>query len=241
MKRVDGHLDELELADALTKPQQLHVAGCPDCAARRNVILAVRGAVSGLPRSAEPPAAALALVAKTAAMPRQRSRWKRRARDLVRPLALGAAAALLVLLLGPRALRPGPMDGALAQEIALDHLHYENDAGSAEVSGSAEQIDEFFARTLQRRPHLAAPEAAKLIGGKRCRIGGEWSALIWLERAGHWLSLFSMPQEAVVRRGCARASGVTVCGVPDPRGGSRVLAGRLPNQEMLRLLDESTE
>jgi hypothetical protein len=36
-----------------------------------------------------------------------------------------------------------------------------------------------------------------------------------------------------------RASGVNVCGVSDPHGGSRVLAGNLPEPEMLRLLDES--
>jgi hypothetical protein len=84
-------------------------------------------------------------------------------------------------------------------------------------------------------------EAATVVGGKRCRIGGEWSALIWLERAGRWLSLFSMPQDAVATRGCVRASGVNVCGVADPQGGSRVLAGTLPDAEMLRLLDESME
>ena len=30
----------------------------------------------------------------------------------------------------------------------------------------------------RRRPHLAPLEAATVVGGKRCRIGGEWSAWV---------------------------------------------------------------
>jgi hypothetical protein len=133
------------------------------------------------------------------------------------------------------------MGEALAQELALDHLHYERNASAAEVSGDSERIEKYFARELNRPPRLAALEGTELVGGKRCRIGGEWSALVWLERAGHWLSFFSMPQDAVASRGCTHTQGINVCGIPDPRGGSRVLAGNLPQVEMLRLLDESTE
>jgi hypothetical protein len=133
------------------------------------------------------------------------------------------------------------MHGDLAREIALDHLHYEHRPEAAEVAGPADEVGAYFERTLRRRPHLAQIEAATVIGGRRCRIGGEWSALIWLERAGRWLSLFALPQEAVQARGCVETSGVNVCGTTDPSGGSRVLAGNLPDAEMLRLLDESME
>lgn len=231
------HLRDEELGEALTRAQQHHVDQCPDCAHRRSTILAVQEAVRALPRTAEPPAAAMALLDTPKAA--ERSWSKRRKWGL---LAGSAAAVVAVALFAT--LRPGhrvAMNEALAQQIALDHLHYEHNSNAAEVKGSSEQIGDYFAQTLKRRPHLAPLEAATVVGGKRCRIGGEWSALIWLERAGRWLSLFSMPQDVVARRGCVHASGVNVCGVSDPQGGSRVLAGNLPDAEMLRLLDESME
>jgi hypothetical protein len=231
------HLRDEELGDALNRVQQRHLDRCRDCAHRRSTILAVREAIHALPRTAEPPAATMALLAGPIAA-RFRPRWHRGRWGAVAGVAAAVVAAV-VLFAMLHSDRRGAMNDALAQEIALDHLHYEHNANAAEVSGSPEQIGDYFARTLQRRPHLAQLEAANVVGGKRCRIGGEWSALIWLERAGRWLSLFSMPQEAVASRSCVRASGVNVCGVADPRGGSRVLAGNLPEAEMLRLLDES--
>ncbi len=233
-----GHLRDEDLGDALTRSQQHHVDTCSRCAHRRSTVLAVQEAVRSLPRTAEPPASALALLEE----PRRPRRllWTSRKRWLV-AASLAAAAAMLVIALRREHRDRGPMGDDLAQEIALDHLHYERNSRAAEVTGDSDRIESYFAETLHRRPNVAPLEGTELIGGKRCRIGGEWSALVWLERAGHWLSLFSMPQDAVATRGCTRASGVTVCGIPDPYGGSRVLAGNLPDAEMLRLLDESTE
>ncbi len=232
------HVENEALYDELTLAQRDHVALCTECAQRHRTALAVKTAVAALPREAPASAAVLALLEAKAA--ESRWRWPRQ-----RPwFALAAAATVLaavylVVVSQPRQ-RP-PMNHELAQEIALDHLHYENNSNAAEITGSLGQIDDFFAQTIKRRPRLALLEAANVVGGKRCRIGGEWSALIWLERAGRWLSLFSMPQDAIASRGCMRAAGVNVCGVGDPHGGSRVLAGNLPEPEMLRLLDESME
>lgn len=236
-----AHLGDEELSEALARAQQAHVDRCPDCARRRSAVLAVRQAVRGLPRTADPPAATMAVLEAPRAAPHRP--WWRRQRGGV-SLAAAAAALLLVGLGVGWSARPtqrAPMREALAQEIALDHLHYEHKREAAEISGSTDQIGDYFEQTLRRRPHLAPLEATSVVGAKRCRIGGEWSALIWLERAGRWLSLFSMPHDAVASRGCTRAAGVSVCGVPDPRGGARVLAGSLPDAELLRLLDESME
>ncbi|MGH7271098.1 MAG: hypothetical protein ACREJ3_11770 [Polyangiaceae bacterium] len=230
------HLRDEDLADALTRAQEAHVDHCTECANRRSTTLAVQEAVRALPRAAEPPASALALLEH----PGSARPWRRRTRRIVLG-ALAAAALAASVLVALRLQHHAPMSPALAEEIALDHLHYENKTQAAEVSGSTEQIDAYFTRTLQRDPRLAPLEATTLLGGKRCRIGGQWSALVWLERAGHWLSLFSMPQDAVARRGCVREAGVNVCGIRDPNGGARVLAGNLPNAEMLRLLDESMQ
>ena len=231
------HLRDEELGDALNRAQQRHMDQCRDCAHRRSTILAVQEAIHALPRTAEPPAKAMALL-EGPTVARARPRWSRARWGVVVGSAVAVAAAV-VLFTMIRSDHRAAMNDELAQEIALDHLHYEHNTNAAEVSGSPDQIGDYFAQTLQRRPHLASLEAATVLGGKRCRIGGEWSALIWLERAGRWLSLFSMPQDAIASRGCVRASGVNVCGVVDPHGGSRVLAGNLPDAEMLRLLDES--
>lgn len=231
------HLRDEELGDSLTRAQQGHVDHCPDCAHRRSAILAVQEAVRALPRTAEPPAAAMALLENPA---KARRPWSKR-RWLSVALSSAATVAAVVLFVTFRSGQRTPMKDELAEEIALDHLHYEHNANAAEVSGSTDQIGDYFEQTLKRRPHLAPIEAATVVGGKRCRIGGEWSALIWMERAGRWLSLFSMPQDAIARRGCVREAGVNVCGIRDPSGGSRVLAGNLPDTEMLRLLDESME
>lgn len=234
------HLRDDDLGDALTREQQRHVDHCPECAHRRSTILAVREAIRSLPRTAEPPAAALALLDGPAS--EKRIWWRPQKRRVLLAVALlGTAMLLVAAFVGRSQYRRRPMNDELAQEIALDHLHYERKTSAAEIMGSTDQISDYFAETLRRRPHLAPLEATTVVGGKRCRIGNQWSALVWLERAGRWLSLFSMPHEAIASRGCVRASGVTVCGVPDRRGGSRVLAGNLPEAEMLRLLDESME
>lgn len=235
------HLRDDELDDALTRAQRAHLDQCSACACRRRTILAVREAVGALPRTADPPAAVAALLDDPSSA-RRPPAWQRHRTTLwVGAAAVTGLVFVVSVLHSVRRSERAPIQGSLAQEIALDHLHYENKAEAAEVSGSPEQIGEYFARTIRRRLHLAPLEATNVVGGKRCRIGGQWSALIWLERAGRWLSLFSMPQDAVAIRGCTRASEVNVCGVREPHGGSRVLAGNLPDAEMLRLLDESME
>jgi len=207
---------------------------CALCRDRRRSLLDVRRAVGALPRGAEVPVAVAALLDGPA----------RARRPTRRVAALLLAAGLLALVLGVALRRGGArrvMAASLAQEIALDHLHYERRIDAAEVRGTRGEVVGFFERTLLRRPRIADLEATRLLGGKRCRIGGRWSALVWFDRAGHWLSLFALPQDAVVSRGCARASGVNVCGARDPEGGARVLAGDLPDDELLRLLDESLQ
>lgn len=233
MSSTPHHIAVEDLAEPLTRSQQEHVSRCLRCHEQRQVLLAVRRAVGALPTAAEVPAATLALLS---------GRVRQRTIPL-RLVALAAAAVVAIVTAG-LLLPPGPraaLDAPLAEEIALDHLHYEHRLEAAEVRGTRDEVASFFERTLSRRPHLADLEATSLLGGKRCRIGGRWSALVWLDRAGRWLSLFALPQDAVRRRGCTRSAGVNVCAARDPAGGSRVLAGNLPDAELLRLLDESLQ
>lgn len=209
-----------------------HLENCDACSARREAQLVVREAFRALPHEAEVPVSALALLAEK----RSRSRSWRRA------FALGAAAtafvvAIVAWLVVRRAPRPLPAD--LADELALDHLHYERRVDAAEVRGDPARISSYFGQKLGFAPHYGPIEAATFEGAKPCRIAGKWTALAWLNRAGHWLSLFTMPEHDVHGRGCTSVEGVRVCGAPDPRGGARVLVGDLSEPEMLRLLDES--
>ena len=236
MRPTGKHLSVEDLEAELTPIKQRHLVRCPRCQSARDSILALAEAVQALPRSAPPPKRTLALLTQQPTTPAlRRGVWHR-------PIVLVTTLVLLGLLGGGlyQATRQhGPIERGLAEEIALDHLHYQHRRSAAEIIGTAPEIADFFERTLARRPHLPTIEATQLVGGKRCRIGGAWSALVWLERAGAWLSLFALPEGKVRKRGCVEAAGVYVCGAADPRGGSRVLVGRLPKPEILRLLDES--
>lgn len=236
----DRHLHEEALTEPLTRAQQRHVGRCHACSARRTNALRVQEATAALPRIAEPSPRLLALLDHE--LTDQRHAWRVSRRTFAWAMvAIGLCAALVVSWWTARREFDAPMKEALAQQVALDHLHYERRTQAAEVSGTLDEIADYFARTLSRRPRLSPVEATTIVGGKRCRIDGHWSALVWIERADRWLSLFSLPHDVVASRGCVRSSGVNVCGVADVAGGSRLLVGSLPDAEMLRLLDESME
>lgn len=227
---MTSHLRDEELIDPPASGK-IHLESCGTCAARRDAQLAVRGALRALPREAEVPSAALAV------LDAQRSRRRSSKRALLAvaaALVLGGTAAA-VLLHRPRR----PLSSDLADELALDHIHYERHVDAAEVRGDPATISSYFSRTLGFAPHYGPLEAATFEGAKPCRIAGKWTALAWIDRAGHWLSLFTMPEHEVLARGCATTEGVRVCGAPDPRGGARVIVGDLPEAEMLRLVDDS--
>lgn len=228
---MNAHLRDEDLIEP-SASGEAHLATCISCSSRRDAQLAVRAAIHALPREAEVPQAALALLdAKRAA-----SRSWRRA------IVVGCAAAAALVVIGTWAVlrRPHrPLPDDVADELALDHLHYEHHIDAAEVRGDPAAISAYFGRKLGFSPHYGPIEAATFEGAKPCRIAGKWTALAWLDRAGHWLSLFTMPDHEVRERGCTTVEGVRVCGAPDPRGGARVLVGDLSETEMLRLLDES--
>jgi hypothetical protein len=195
----------------------------------------MRDAIKGLKREAPPSPAAVSLLDEAARRPGIRSR--RLALAIAAFMVLAGLAVFFVVGTRPRAPLPPP----LVDELALDHLHYEHKVEAAEVRGDPATIASWFSGRLGFAPHLGNLEATSVEGAKPCRIAGKWTALVWLERAGHWLSLFTMPEQMAYGRGCARAQGVRVCAVPDPSGGARVLVGDLPPEEMLRLADESLQ
>lgn len=232
--KSNAHLRDHELLEPTTRAHEEHLASCAACRQRRDVQVTVRGAVKLVDREAPPSPAALALLQEAASKPSGR-RWV-----LMIAAAALVVSATLVLFLKERR-QQAPFPAPLVEELALDHLHYQHNVEAAEVRGDPATIASWFAGKLGFAPHLGAMEATSLEGAKPCRIAGKWTALVWLDRAGHWLSLFTMPEQIAYARGCASAQGVRVCAVPDPRGGSRVLVGDLSPEELLRLADESLQ
>ena len=228
---MSAHLRDEDLIES-SASGEAHLKTCSTCSARREAQVAVRAALQALPREAEVPASALALL--DAKRSRSRS-WRRAIVCSFAATAAVLAAFAWFVVRHPH--RPLPAD--LADELALDHLHYEHHLDAAEVRGDPATISAYFGQKLGFSPHYGPIEAATFEGAKPCRIAGKWTALAWLDRAGHWLSLFTMPEHDIRARGCTTVEGVRVCGAPDPRGGARVLVGDLSEAEMLRLVDES--
>lgn len=230
----NAHLRDDELMEPASRTHGEHLAACAACQHRRQAQDTVRRAMKLLEREAPPSPTALAVLQEAA------SKSQRRTRSVL--MAAAALTVACVALLVWRQHRPqAPFPPPLVDELALDHLHYEHRVAAAEVRGDPAVITAWFAAKLGFSPHLGVIEATSVEGAKSCRIAGKWTALVWLERAGHWLSLFTMPEQIASGRGCASAQGVRVCAVSDPRGGSRVLVGDLPPDEMLRLADESLQ
>ncbi len=227
------HLRDEDLLGPLLREQEEHLRACASCAGRASNQEQIRAAVRGMAREAPVPVAAATLLTEAAASSRLLRRWV----ALLAAVTISVAVAVVWATHRPR----GPLPAPLVDELALDHLHYERKVEAAQVKGDEASISAWFAGKLGFSPHLGSIEATTVEGAKPCRIAGQWTALVWLDRAGHWLSLFTMPQQTADRRGCASAQGVRVCASPDPRGGARVLVGDLPEGEMLRLVDESLE
>jgi hypothetical protein len=226
-----GHLRDEDLLGPLTERQDHHLRSCPSCKQRRATQERVRAEIGELEREAPPHAAATALLDQE--VNTRRPRW---------PLAFAAALVLVGVATVWGMYRPRrALPPALVDELALDHLHYEHKVDAAAVTGDPASISSWFGERLGFTPHLGTIEAVTIEGAKPCRIAGRWTALVWFDRAGHWLSLFTMPEQTADGRGCATAQGVRVCASPDPQGGARVLVGDLPEPEMMRLVAESLQ
>lgn len=226
-----GHLGDEELLGPHTNEEHVHLGVCSSCSQRKSNQEWIRAAIRDLDRTAPAPPDAVALLAEAAAPSPLRRLW-------LTGTAVALAGIVAATVWAVR--RPlAPLPAPVVDELALDHLHYEHKTDAAAVKGNEATIASYFTDKLGFSPHLGPLEAVTIEGAKPCRIAGHWTALVWLDRAGHWLSLFTMPQQIADGRGCSRAEGVLVCASPDPRGGARVLVGDLPQPEMMRLLKES--
>lgn len=194
----------------------------------------VRAALGRLPRTAAPPAAAIALLERAA---RSERALRRRFRVAVLAAVTVVVAIGAVAVAGRRTADPFP--APFMDEIALDHLHYAQRTNGAQFSGPREDLARWFAPTLGHPMRLRPVEATDYHGGRNCWLRGKYAALVFAERAQHRLSLFEIPEVSPRRAACGISQGVRVCAVPDPDGGSRVLVGDLPEPEMMRLLSES--
>jgi hypothetical protein len=226
----ERHISSEALAESLDAAGEAHLAKCERCLAQRDALLSVRRAIGAMPRVAAPPNEAVAML-------RDVARRARRTRIAGATAVAVALVALAVVVLRSRS--NAPFSSTFMDEIALDHLHYKDNPSPAQYSGSRDEVAAWFASTLGHPMRLSRLEATDILGGRNCYLHGKYAALVLAERAHHRLSLFDIPSVSVRRAGCASAQGVRLCAIPDPDGGSRVLAGDLPEEEMMRLLAES--
>ncbi len=230
----DRHLSPEEIEGDLAGAGADHVRTCAACAQRRSALQLVHAGIASLGREAPPPAAAVALLGAAQRISRRRA-WLAGGVVALSLFALATVAAVLM------ARRSGsPLSVSLLDEIALDHLHYVHLDSASQFSGRASDIATWFRPTLGRVPRLADVEALSFRGARNCRLAGQRVALVFVERAGHRLSLFVMPRVSSRGAGCAESQRMRVCSIPDPQGGTRALVGDLAAREMLRLLAEST-
>jgi anti-sigma factor RsiW len=221
---VDGTLPSPERAEL-----EAHLAGCPACRVRLESLRAVKHAVARLPSREAPPGAVRARV-EALRFARRRSRACVLA-AVATAAALGAAGMLLTR-------RPSGPPVALAEELVGDHLRSVPEAMPAEVtSHDPKEVIAFFAGRVPFAPAAPVFLNSQLVGGRLCHIDGRRVQLLFYDAGGEKLSLYVSDRD-LGDGGCRQSRGHHVC---SRRVGDRslILVGRLPSEQLLRLLEEA--
>jgi anti-sigma factor RsiW len=212
---------------------QRHVASCTECSEHLEGFRALKHAVARLEGRSSPPEPVQARIEALRFRLRPRGRWLRR---FGLAAAVGAAA-LAVATLGRDWLRIRP-HASLPEELIADHLRYVPEAMPAEVaSGDADEVRRFFVGRVPFEPVVPRLGAARLIGGRVCKIEGHKVQLLFYEIVGRKLSLYVSDREAKMEA-CHSGGEHCVCG---KRLGalSLMLVGRAPERELRELLNEA--
>jgi anti-sigma factor RsiW len=166
-----------------------------------------------------------------------------------RRLAIGAFAAVMVGALVLLVARPEPSNTARAREavelLVEDHLEFAR-RGPERLkiaSASASEIEAYFEEHLGFSPRLPRLVGARLLGGRRCSLGGNPAALVFYGQGGSdgatgSISLFVFEPRGAAFRGGMEAShrGVGVV-LWEERGLVYALAGPRDAPELRRLIE----
>ncbi len=209
-----------------------HVASCAECAARLGSFRALKHAVARLEGRTVPPEALKARVEALRFGPvRLGARFGRMM------AAAGLVAATLVVLLAVwrhEGARP-----PLPRQLIADHLRSGPDLVPAEVaSADPDEVLRFFEAKVPFDPVVPPLGAAKLIGGRLCKIEGRKVELLFYELGDRRFSLYVSDRPAGMRA-CHRSGEYAVCA---KRRGRLLLmlVGRATEHELRALLNEAT-
>jgi len=230
LELISASLDD-EATDSEKVAVAQHVAGCTACRRRLAGQRALKHAVSRLAGRASPPEAVQARIEALRFGPRRKRGFRRLS------YASLAAAALIAAVVGGRSWLVSHRGPSLSDELIADHMKYVPEAMPAEVaSGDPSEVRRFFRGKVPFDPVVPRLEGAALLGGRLCRIRGDYEQLLFYERDGTKLSLYVTSQQRP--SSCEGSRGYHLCG--HRRGGlSWSLVGDASPNDLRALLESA--
>lgn len=221
---LDGETTSDERADL-----EKHLEGCSECQRRIDGQRALKHAVSRLEGRARPPEAVQARIEALRFGPPHK-RWSRRL-----TYAAALAASVMVAAIVGRAWLAGDQVPSLSDELIADHMKYVPEAMPAEVaSDDPAAVRRFFDGKVPFDPVVPRLQGASLLGGRLCRIRGDYEQLLFYERGGTKLSLYVTSQARPAS--CEGSRGYHLCG--HRQGGlTWTLVGDAPPDDLRALLE----
>lgn len=222
---LDGEATEEERVGV-----ERHLTACAECAKRLESFRALKHAVARLEGRAAPPEGVQARVEAL----RFRPASLRERVGLSGAVAALAAAALAAFVVS--GWRQSGVERPLSEELIADHRRSAPDVMPAEVvSADPAEVRRFFEAKVPFEPVVPTLGAAKLIGGRVCKIEGRKVQRLFYEINERMLSLYISDRPTKMEK-CHKDGEHCVCG--ERRGRlSLMLVGRASEHELRELLN----
>lgn len=196
LEELSAYLDgELGLEEE--RALQRHLTVCPSCQERVKALAALEEAVT---RSAETSPVPQTLHAYVSALshPSPWSFW-----GASRAASIALACALLFVVIGlvnwwwPHGEEKSKHED-IAQILVADHIHYLQVSDALEIaSADPAVLVDWFQDRVPFPVQIPRLNNGRLLGGRLCSLLGRQAALVFYERGGKRLSLFTLAADAV--------------------------------------------